>query len=245
MGSTISHIDNLPSILRFGLLSQNELRSLGIHYTSVALEGVQDLRRRIWLQLPGHQKGRQMPNLHDFVPFYFVQKTPMLWVLRDIQDNIVFVVATTELLSRQGTLFTDGNAAVQGLWRSPNLTVVVTVSTDGAPCCRTFFCDGFPIQQRPRQRVSEIYTGIHNLQHLKWEILAARSWVGFEDGKRARCSEVSVPSKVKLADIRELAVRPSENAEHARGLVKNARADLSVVCRPDWYFPNGRAAPAG
>lgn len=104
-----SSIENLESILNSGLLSTNRKNNFGINHVNVAEVGIQN--RRSSMIVPG--SGNR--TVHDYVPFYFAQKTPMqLAVLHkknvDQQFIIYFAVPISILESRQGVYFTDASA---------------------------------------------------------------------------------------------------------------------------------------
>lgn len=69
----ITAIANLPAICMAGaLLSKNDGAVAGINYQNIAHAGAQ-----------GAMAGRTVPNppgglVHDFVPFYFAPRSPML-----------------------------------------------------------------------------------------------------------------------------------------------------------------------
>lgn len=94
-------ISNLPSILQHGLLSHNEAHRLGL-VTDISDPTVQSLRsKRIIDDM----------KLHDYVPFYFSPRNPMLYVRKEIQNQIVFLGVDPGLLFESTTIFSDGNAA--------------------------------------------------------------------------------------------------------------------------------------
>ena len=67
-----THIDNLPNILRHGLLSYNEKEARGIKHVSIANAGIQN--RRASMVVPCGPGG----FVHDYVPFYFCSLSLML-----------------------------------------------------------------------------------------------------------------------------------------------------------------------
>ena len=240
---TLKHmvlVDNLPSILQMGLLSYNEVGSRGLSPTSLALSTVQSLRDRVWLQLPG---SRDMANLHDFVPFYFVHHTPMLYRRAELQDRIVFIEATPRLLHRPGVVFSDGNASVQGLSQDPCVSVRVTVSTSGEPCKRVFYKAGHP---RPtwsvRHSSSEIFGACCCLGRVDWELLAAPYWSGHPDGRRIRCAEVLVQREVSVAEFCGFTVGNKALLSEVEGMVRASGFSLPVCCSPECFFPDKKPA---
>ncbi len=104
-----SSLQNLELILTHGLLSTNRKNQLRIEHVNVAEAGIQ--HRRAGMIVPG--SGNR--TVHDYVPFYFAQKTPMqLAVLHkknvDQQFIIYFAVSISVMDSREGVYFTDASA---------------------------------------------------------------------------------------------------------------------------------------
>ncbi|UPJ54641.1 DUF4433 domain-containing protein [Bradyrhizobium sp. 200] len=68
----ITAIDNLRSIASTSLLSKNRVAVQGINFANIAFQTVQ-----------GHRSVKLVPiasggNLHDYVPFHFAPRSPML-----------------------------------------------------------------------------------------------------------------------------------------------------------------------
>jgi hypothetical protein len=72
----ITHIDNLKSILSAGrLLAYNAMSAAKTQYPNIAYENIQD--RRATTYVPCGRGG----VLHDYVPFYFAPRSPMLYTI--------------------------------------------------------------------------------------------------------------------------------------------------------------------
>lgn len=104
-----SSIENLDSIIELGLLSTNQKRQRGVTHVDVAAAGIQC--RRGAMEVPGSQGC----YVHDYVPFYFAQKTPMQLsvILKknvDQQFLIYFAVPLSIIDARQGVFFTNASA---------------------------------------------------------------------------------------------------------------------------------------
>lgn len=100
---------NLESVIDNGLLSTNQKRARGINHVNVAEAGIQC--RRSLMAVPG-APGK---FVHDYVPFYFSQKTPMqLAVLNkknvDQELIIYFAVSLQVIGTRPGVFFTNASA---------------------------------------------------------------------------------------------------------------------------------------
>lgn len=98
----MTHIDNLQSIFEKGLLSHNAARN--ITKQDISLATVQG--RRDWLEPIYHRP------IHDYVPLYFNASNPMLFCRKDIQESICILKISKDVMTKEGVLFTDGNAAV-------------------------------------------------------------------------------------------------------------------------------------
>lgn len=151
----MTYIDNLASIIENGLLSHNEVYRRGLIEADISDPNVQDIRAGI--VDPFYNR-----PLHEYVPLYFSPRNPMLYRRREIQEDIVILGLSSEILSESNTLFTDGNAAAS----------------------ETLF-----------------YRGIQMLNQLPWRSIRSRSWTDIEDGKRRKCAEVLVYSKIDSSKI--------------------------------------------
>ena len=107
-------IDNLPNIFASGgLLAKNMLSRNCINYTNVAYEGIQDVRHRI--TLPNGN------NLHDYVPFHFAPRSPMLFAIADgiiancttKQEDMIYFVSYAEQFTNNNFVFCDHHPIMQ------------------------------------------------------------------------------------------------------------------------------------
>ncbi len=105
----ITHIDNLDSIIKHGLLSTNEKNHRQIHHHNIANEQIQNRRRD--MEVPVGLGGA----VHDYVPFYFAQRTSMfLSVIKtkavDQYEMIIIAISIDKLLDLPA-VFTDAAAS--------------------------------------------------------------------------------------------------------------------------------------
>jgi hypothetical protein len=98
----ITYIENVPSILKSGILSHN--RSQAISFYDISEGGVQE--RRAKKKIPGTNK-----NLHDYANLYFDAHNPMLSARRSENDNICVLRIDKSILDIEGIIITDQNAA--------------------------------------------------------------------------------------------------------------------------------------
>ncbi|WP_345231387.1 DarT ssDNA thymidine ADP-ribosyltransferase family protein [Olivibacter ginsenosidimutans] len=90
----MTHKSNLENILQYGLLSHNMAHSRGLTKADISDERVNRRRDRV----------------HNFVPFYFNPKNPMLYKRKSMQSEIIILCVDRNLLQTD-LKFTDGNAA--------------------------------------------------------------------------------------------------------------------------------------
>ncbi|MEW6609097.1 MAG: DarT ssDNA thymidine ADP-ribosyltransferase family protein [bacterium] len=103
----ITHIDNLPSILKNGILSHKQVEERQISYTPIYdKEIIENRRNRI---IPDGS-GR---NLWDFANVYFQPRNPMLFrVVCEKSDNDIVVIAIkSDILNRDDIFISSGDAA--------------------------------------------------------------------------------------------------------------------------------------
>lgn len=112
----IAHIDNLESILTYGILSHNLAHSKGLVKKDISYSSVQEKRERFVNDING--------SIHDFVPLYINHKTPMLYVkMRSIEKNeLILLRVNPHILLTDNIFFTDGNAASRSTRFYNNLT---------------------------------------------------------------------------------------------------------------------------
>ena len=103
----ITHIENLLSILKRGILCHRKIIEEQINFTPIYDEDIIALR-----------KGKRVPDgreLWDFVNLYFQPRNPMLYrVLFHSNfkiDEVVVIGLKNSLLNRNDIILTDGNAA--------------------------------------------------------------------------------------------------------------------------------------
>lgn len=113
----ITSISNLLTLLQCGeLRSKNRLQRSQTQYASIAYEHIQN--RRASITVPCGSRG----NLHDYVPFYFAARSPMLYAIHkgyvqgyeEGQQSILHLVTSTEAIADAALefVFSDGHAVV-------------------------------------------------------------------------------------------------------------------------------------
>jgi len=97
----IMPLDNIPSVLKHGILS-NE-RAAKILHKSVAMQPVQD--RRDEKQVIGGLK------LHQYANLYFHARNPMMYSRKEQADSLCVLRVSTAVLELEGVVIADRNAA--------------------------------------------------------------------------------------------------------------------------------------
>jgi hypothetical protein len=96
----ISLIDNVPSILKLGILSHVEAAK--VPHLSVALQPVQD--KRDLKRVPGGLA------LHEYANVYFHARNPMMSLRRNEAHRLCVLRVSTEIFKIPGAVVTDQNA---------------------------------------------------------------------------------------------------------------------------------------
>lgn len=97
----IQAIENIPSIMRYGLLSNDRAKRL-VH-TSIAMQEVQD-RRDL----------KNIPNglgLHQYANLYFDPRNPMLSARRNQNEDLCILKIEGSILDFRGVIVSDRNAS--------------------------------------------------------------------------------------------------------------------------------------
>jgi hypothetical protein len=121
----ITHVDNLPSILRVGGL-KSDASMQQVHHIGIGYQNIKHRRlNKIQVDCCGSR------YVGDFVPFYFCPRSPMLYVINQGntslppggQSQIVHLVSTVAKAIAQNRLWaiSGGNASASHTWFSNNL----------------------------------------------------------------------------------------------------------------------------
>ena len=124
----ITHIKNIPPILKQGIHSYSAMTGNNLVYQTIAHENIQTRRRNIPITCGAGGV------LHDYVPLYFGARSPMLCAVRYKLDQreIVHVAATWDVLKMSTTVFTDGNAATWGTQQFSGIEKLKSVDLEAA-----------------------------------------------------------------------------------------------------------------
>lgn len=110
----ITHIDNLASLINYGLICRNK----GIDFIDSSHLDVQNKRQNISKIPSGFSH-----SLHDYVPFSFAPLSPMLSAIHNnkvpnrVQTDMIYLVTKVSIVvdNKLSFIFTDGHPITTGL----------------------------------------------------------------------------------------------------------------------------------
>lgn len=212
----ITAIANLPSICAVGAISsKSALARTETRYEDIAYQGAQGARAR-----------REMPPpaggmLHDYVPFYFAPRSPMLYAI-------------------------EGGRVSGCAWRQADIvhleTTVERCRADGAP---TVFFD-----RNATLSYANAFTELADLERVAWDLITeaptldgfCRHWSNradvprYADRMERRQAEFLVKERVGLERIIRVGVLNEEREQQVRELLRARAVALPVVAMPEWYY---------
>ena len=213
----ITAIANLQAIFAAGaLVSKNGGASAGINYQNIAHAGAQ-----------GARAIRTVPNppgglVHDFVPFYFAPRSPMLYAINGgrvtgcpwRQDDIVYFETTVQNVVGLGQPF---------VFYDRNATLAFSVShTDLAHLDTAVAWD--LLTEAPQ------LDGYCKF----WQSSAATA--RYADRMERRQAEFLVKDNAALSCMTRLGVIDAARRAQVQALMAQAGVGLAVDVMPSWYF---------
>ncbi|MFD2679326.1 type II toxin-antitoxin system toxin DNA ADP-ribosyl transferase DarT [Bacillus seohaeanensis] len=200
----ITDFNNLESILQEGgLLASNVVKEKGVEYENIAHNNIQDRRSMKTVPLPPNG------NLHDYVPFYFAPKSPMLYAIykgqvegyEKGQEQIIYLVSRTDIIHNAGFeyMFTDGHAVM-----------------------------GF----------TDFFKKLKDLNKINWDVMESRFWFDTEedpDRKRRRQAEFLVHNLVPLDLVLGFAVKNEGMKRKVEDAIHKYNFNKPVAIR-NWYY---------
>jgi hypothetical protein len=214
------HFDNLRNIFqRRAILSKQKVFQEKIHYHSIANDEVQGFRDRIYIWDFSRQKFR---SLHSYVPFYFATRPPMLHnkYTEGVQDKIVIFGFDRSILTKQGVLFTNGNASNQQLSKFRDEKVRIIPATIRKECLRKYYPGG-PYGTNTNR--TDIYSDLSFLDRLDWDCINNKYRIDpLEEHIRVRHAEVLVPDILPLGQVRDMFVRTRDMVHAVNVLIEES-----------------------
>lgn len=212
----ITAIANLPDIFAKGaLFSKNSVAKNGIGYANIAHQGAQGTRSV--KSVPNPPGG----NVHDFTPFYFAPRSPMLFAINrgnvqgcDLrQADIVHLETTIDFVLAHGQpfVFYDRNATLA---------------------------------------YSTPYADLADLDRVAWDLITeqpqldgyCKFWQSnpsnqrYVDRMEKRMAEFLVKSHVPLAALTRIGVFSSAQQQTVSQIVAAHNLAIPIVVMANWYF---------
>ena len=101
----VTHLSNLESLLSHGIICRNLVCNLP-NFTDISDPVVQSRRRRAY-----DSNRKVFFDPHDYVPLFFTDNTPMLYVTLCDDKMVILLEVSPEVADSVGVYFSDGNIA--------------------------------------------------------------------------------------------------------------------------------------
>lgn len=214
----ITSIANLERILRAGaLLAKSTLVRENVEHCDIAYADLQDRRSRTIIP---SGSGR---NLHDYVPFYFAPRSPMLDAIRrglvsgcnEPQENILHLVVNAETIAAANVpfVFTNGHAIMQPLEVFDSLQDIDKVDWD------------IILETPTMGGYAKYWQDKHDNPHRpKWA-----------DRKRRRQAEFLVYQRLSWHLIQGIGTMTQGQAVEVEEILRRFGVATPVIAEPRWY----------
>lgn len=199
----ITHYQNLDFILRNGLHSSSSPIQ-DPNYVNIGNKDIINKRSAKPVRLdpsPG--------MIHDYVPFYFCPRSPMLGSIKvgnsnfsGDQNEIIYLVTNFEKITNHNCefVFTDGQALIE---------------------------------------FSNFYSAQSDFDKLDWGAIRSRNWgrnQGDNDKMRRKMAEFMIKDYVPIDTIIGIAVMNQQMEQTVNQMVSKAGAKIPVKIKRNWYF---------
>jgi hypothetical protein len=202
----ITHVNNLSSILNSGgLIACSRLRQQQANYTDIAYQQIQYRRaiKQVYCSVGG--------VLHDYVPFYFAPRSPMLFTIhkgnvqgyQGGQTSIIHLVVEIEAIADLNLAFayTDGHAVMD---------------------------------------YSDFYDDLDSLDRvIDWELMKSNYWFDTQNDPNRKCrrqAEFLVHQYCPWTLIKEIGVMNDNIKMKVEKILQNQKYQPSVKIYSQWYY---------
>lgn len=97
--------------------------------------------------------------------------------------------------------------------------------------CKFVFTDGHGIMA-----LSEYYNDIANLDRISWDVVKAKYWNDFTDGKRLRQSEFLVYNKFDWSLVQTIGVYNCSMLNRVKSMVRRLPHQPNIEIKYNWFF---------
>jgi hypothetical protein len=207
----ITHISNLAKIVaENALVCDDEAERRGLCNQSIAYSELKERRRirQVEKLFFGHVAAGGV--LSDYVPFYFANRSPMLYAIhtgqvpqfQGKQNDVVYLVSSAE-----------------------------SVAASGCPWC---FTNGHAVEG-----VTEFYDDLKDLPQVNWAVINSWSWkntLSEPDRKRLKQAEFLVHRSCPWTLVERIGVLNQSIAAQVREIIAGAAHQPAVTIEPNWYY---------
>ncbi|AKT38045.1 type II toxin-antitoxin system toxin DNA ADP-ribosyl transferase DarT [Chondromyces crocatus] len=197
--------DNLVGIVARGLECSKLLHAREATFTNISFPDVQALRATKRVMTPSGG------TLHDYVPFYFAPRSPMLYTIKRgnvgafrnrSQEELVYLVTTAHTIREAGIpfAFTDRHAV---------------------------------------HVLANYHANLAHLDKIDWPLMSATMWSDTkEDPSRMarRMAEFLVYGRVPWSLITEVVTMTPQAARRVASIVHGGPVEKRVSVKPGWYY---------
>ncbi|WP_028988332.1 type II toxin-antitoxin system toxin DNA ADP-ribosyl transferase DarT [Thermicanus aegyptius] len=201
----MTHIANLRKILKDqGLKAHNLIKQKNVEYVNLAHQSIQD--QRATTRVPLSPNG----TLHDYVPFYFAPRSPMLYSItrgnvegyNEGQEPLIYIKSTVQIAVDRGMgwVFTDGHAIMY---------------------------------------YSEFYNKLYELRNIDWKLMSAIYWSDTpedNDRRRRRQAEFLVHHFFPWSAVQEIGVLNKKRQQEVQSILDHFDSKIPVHIKREWYF---------
>lgn len=201
----ITYYRNLRSILQKGeLLAHTKVESNRLTFEDIAHSHIQNKRSNTRVEVSPYGM------LHDYVPFYFAPRSPMLYAIKNgsvegfegTQSDIIYLVTNTNKIVevKKKFVFTDGHAIMA---------------------------------------LTEFYNDLSDLNEVDWSVMESKYWNDtdeFPDRKRRRQAEFLVYESVPVEKFLGIAVYNERIKLEVEAILNEYEVKMHVLERPNFYF---------
>lgn len=147
----------------------------------------------------------------DYVPFYFAPRSPMMYAIAN--GNV--------------TTYTGGTARLIYLVTSLERLAVVG--------CQPLLTDRNAALAYAEYRLFDP-SDLLDDGFIDWEVMGAKYWGDFDDGRERRMAEALVHRDVPWDAVLAIVVQNEAIANEVRAVLASVGSTLEVHVRPRWYF---------
>lgn len=226
----ISNIKNLESLLKYGLLSRQELVNRNIIFSDIANQEILLIRSRIFIKYKGMTR-----RLDDYVPLFFAPKRPMLYRLDPAtRERIIYLEISTQIVQKEGTLFTDGIATTQNITISEE-KVTIIISDDGITTERIYEPEIKNKEPLKYRKLTDFYIGIEHLDKIWMSTITKEGAPTSSEEKRLRQAEILILKNIPRVYLTKISVKNEACLNDCRCIMEKLSCKVPIVIKTEYF----------